>query len=160
MAEQASVALASGSPNAKQNPVVSSEAEEYEAYGAAYSLAEFLKVVLSSSELVDILWRVADKPSAWSIIKHGGSVAVGIRSNEDPAVVDSASWALPRNALYRFPIVIDLNEKPALRCTLVVTDPHPPLLTCAGIIGIAAEPAENSDKRLEIRVVAAHRAAP
>jgi hypothetical protein len=158
--EQASAAGARGSPNAKQDQVIPSEAEEKEAYGAAYSLAEFLKVILSRPELVDILWRIADKPSAWSIIKNGGSVAVGINSDEDPAVADSASWALPGYALFRFPVVISLNQKPALRCALIVTSPRPPLLTCAGIVGIAAEPAENSDRRLEIRVVAAHRFAP
>jgi glutamine amidotransferase PdxT len=35
--------------------------------------------------------------------------------------------------------------------------PRCALLTCAGIIGIAAEPAENSNKLLEILIVAAHR---
>ncbi len=159
IAEKASATRANGSPNAEQDPVVSSDAEEKEAYGAAYSLAEFLKVVLSSPELVDILWRIADKPSAWSVIRNGGSVAVGINSDEDPAAVDSARWALPGYTLFRFPVVIRLNQKPALRCALIVTSPRPPLLTCAGIVGIAAEPAENSEKRLEIRVVAAHRSA-
>lgn len=153
--EQASAARAKGTPNAKQDQVIPSEAEEREAYGAAYSLAEFLKVILSSPELVDILWRVADKPSAWSIIKNGGSIAVGINSDEDPALADSASWALPGYSVFRFPVVIALNQKPALRCALIVTSPRPPLLPCAGIVAIAAEPAGNSDKRLEIRVVAA-----
>ncbi|MGA7726271.1 MAG: hypothetical protein WCA95_13430 [Opitutaceae bacterium] len=159
-AEQASAARAKGSSNLKHDPAIPPEAEEREAYGAAYSLAEFLKVILSRPELVDILWSVADKPSAWSIVMHGGNIAVGITSDEDPAVADSASWALPGHALFRFPVVIHLNGIPALRCALIVTSPRPPLLACAGIVGIAAEPAENSDRRLEIRVVAAHRSAP
>jgi hypothetical protein len=75
-------------------------------------------------------------------------------------VVTSAGWARPGDSLYRFPVVIDLNGKPALRCTLIVNSPRPPLLTCAGIVGVAAEPAESSDKRIEIRVVSARRSAP
>ena len=157
MEEQGSVAQTDRSSSVKPKPIISSESEEKETYGAVYSLVEFLRVVIASPELFDILWRVADKPSAWSIIKHGGSVGIGIDTNGNPTVVDPANWALPEFAHYRFPIVIGLNEKPALRCTLVVTSPRPPLLTCAGIVGISAEPAENSNKRLEICIIAAHR---
>ena len=81
-----------------------------------------------------------------------------LNCEEDLAEADPAGWVLPGLALYQLPVAVELNSTPALHCTLLVTSPQSPLLTCAGIVGIAAEPPGKKDKRLDVRIIAAHRA--
>jgi CRISPR system Cascade subunit CasD len=40
--------------------------------------------------------------------------------------------------VYHFPLRLELNQRPALNVTLVVTTPDPPLLACGGIVGLLA----------------------
>ncbi len=140
-------------------PIILSEEDEREYLGCFPALLAFFQSVQATPGLREILWEITDKPSVWSIIKHGGKINATLNGGGDVTVAGPEGWTVAGSALYRFPLLIELNETPALQCTLLVTSPQPPLLTCAGIVGIAAEPPGNKDKRLDVRIIAAHRAA-
>jgi hypothetical protein len=57
---------------------------------------------------------------------------------------------------YGFPFVLEVNDKPALSCNLAVVSARPPLLTCAGIIGIAAQSPDGKGPHLMVQLMAAH----
>jgi hypothetical protein len=158
--EEASAVSTKDTSASGPKTAILSEEDERDLSGSGPALVGFFEGVQNTPGLREILWEIADKPSIWSVIKHGGKVNASLKSGSDFALVEPAGWVLPGLSLSRFPINIALNETPTLRCTLLVTSPRPPLLTCAGIIGIAAEPPGNSDKRLDIRIIAAHRLAP
>jgi hypothetical protein len=54
-------------------------------------------------------------------------------------------------------MVLRLNQHPALNLTLVVTPPHPPLRTCAGVVGLLAEKPDDKDTYLTLRIISARR---
>ena len=82
-AEQAVASRASGA-SSKPQPKFS-DTEEREAYGALLALQEFLQGILSSQEVVDILWKVADKPSGLSVLLRGGGIVGEIDNDGDPS---------------------------------------------------------------------------
>lgn len=122
------------------------------------ALITFFMGVQNTPGLREILWDVTELPSVWSVLKHGGKVNPGFNIEEDIAAVEPGAWTMPDRSLYRMGIALSLNEQPALRISLTVTSPLPPLLTTAGIVGIVAQPPGKKDKRMDLRVVAAHRA--
>ena len=139
-------------------PIVLSEEEERAAMGFVPALIAFFQGVQATPGLREILWEIAEKPSVWSIIKRGGKVDTNLNCNQVPAEADPTGWVLPGSALYQLPLAVELNSTPALNCMLLVTSSKPPLMTCAGIVGISAEPPGRKDKRLDVRIIAAHRA--
>ncbi len=98
-----------------------------------------------------------DFPSLWSIVKHGG-INAGIwfdLDNVHPVTLPS-QWNLPTNApVYTLPMSINLNGQPAIKSTLLITSPRPPLLACGGIIGFIAENPTDSQNYMTLRVVSA-----
>ena len=58
--------------------------------------------------------------------------------------------------MYAFPFVLQLSKKPALVCQLAVVAPAPPLLTSAGIVGLAAQRPDGKGPHLMICLLAAH----
>jgi hypothetical protein len=157
-AEHAEASRTSGA-SSKPPPPKFSDAEEREAYGALVALQEFLQGILSSQEVVDILWKVADKPSGLSVLLRGGGIVGEIDNDGDPINVDAAAWGQSATTLYGLPIAVRLNGRSALRCMLVVGPPQPPVSMSAGILAISAEPAMAKDKRMEMRIISAHRGA-
>ena len=70
-------------------------------------------------------------------------------------VLDSVPWSLSSDVKsYFLPLVFSLNSKPAMACRLAVTSPRPPLLTSAGIVGIAAQRPDGKGPHLMIRLLA------
>jgi hypothetical protein len=124
------------------------------------ALGAFMDGIQGTPGLKDILWEIAAKPSVWSIVKSAGKVNININAGNDVTAVDPADWSLPRIPLYRLPLHLSINQQPMLDCILFVTAPRPPLLATAGIVGIIAQPPGKQDKRLDIRMLAAHLAAP
>jgi len=115
--------------------------------------------VQSTPGLSEILWDISEMPSVWPIVKHGGKISPGFNFGEDVGELPPTSWTVPGRQLYHMGLAVSLNDQPTLRATLVVTSPRPPLLNTAGIIGILARPpAGGPDKRLDIQILAAHRA--
>jgi hypothetical protein len=98
-------------------------------------------------------------PSAWSLLRNVGIKSVGFRFGKGMAPTAATPWALPETApAYLFPLILDLNEQPALNLTFVVTNPDPPLLACAGVVGLLAENPADLEKYLTLRIVSARTA--
>jgi len=53
------------------------------------------------------------------------------------------------------PMRVTLNQRPALYATLLVTDPHPPLLACSGIVGFVAQNPNDAENYMTFRVISA-----
>jgi hypothetical protein len=143
----------------KEKPPAPSLEEQRVLIGFFPALMAFFEGVEKTPGLRDILWDIVEKPSVWSIVRRGGRVDGGFEFKETPTLVDLGSERLGTAAeVFRMPLKMALNDQPALRCALIVTAPKPPLLTCAGIIGIEADPPEESAKHLSIRLIASRRA--
>ena len=142
----------------KEKPPAPSPEEQRALVGFFPALMAFFEAVEKTPGLRDILWDIVEKPSVWSILRRGGRVDTGIDFKETPSLIEArAEKPATAGDVFRMPLKLALNDQPALRCALIVTAPRPPLLTCAGIIGIDADPPEGSAKHLTIRLVASRR---
>ena len=150
-----------GGPKAKPMPADISPETLRALLGCFQALGEFFEVVQRTPGMHEILWAVVDRPSIWSILRHAGRVNPNIIFDGTSATSPSPVWRRATRAeVYRMPLALELNQRPALRCALYVTAPAPPLLACAGIIGVDATPPSRPETRLAIRLVASRRAAP
>lgn len=124
-------------------------------YPAMYS---YFNSVGETPNLDTIMLKVIHLPSVWSIVKHAGIQAnFKIGFDDITPVAMPAGWDLPGHAaVYRLPLSLTLNGEPAINSALFVTDPHPPLLTCGGIIGFLAEDPVNKENYITFRIISAH----
>jgi hypothetical protein len=129
--------------------------EERAMVGSAPALLAFYEVVQRTPGLRDVLSCVVDVP--WfSILAHGGKApAANIRSLSSQRL-DPAPWGLSADhEIYSYPFILELNGKAALICQMAVVEARPPLLTSAGIVGLAARRPDGQGPQLMIRVVSA-----
>ena len=134
--------------------------EERALGGSCPALMSYLSIVQHTEGLSDILMQLVDLPSVWSIMRHGGVNANLAIDQDHLAPADSAAWALPTaQPMYDMPLMLELNKQPALRITLTVTTPLPPLLACGGIVGLLAERPDDKETWLTVRVISARRLA-
>lgn len=113
-------------------------------------------VIQNDEMLSDVLWQIARKPSAWSVVTRGG-VAVKIETSPNRAVPLEGRPGSP-GTVYRLPIVISANDEPALLVVADVTEPHSPWNLAAGLVAISAQRPGEPDVRLHARLLAARRA--
>lgn len=120
--------------------------------GAVPALQEFWRLASRTRGLQEIVKDVADLPW-WSIIRKGGDV----KSKLKP--VFSASQRVTLNGLrgaaetaYLFPFVLEINDSPALSCSVMAVDPRPPLLPSAGIVSIAAQSPDGKGPYLMVQM--------
>ena len=109
-------------------------------YGMELALESFVRIVESSPAAETILRGVVEQPSLWSRLTHLGVDGNVTTSPRDIRPIDPNPWGLPA-AAYRLPFGLSLNGQPALDGTLAVTEPRPPLLASAGILGLGGVPA-------------------
>ncbi len=134
--------------------------EERAMAGAFPALFSYFDVIEHTEGLEEIMLRVIQKPSIWSLIGHLGVRANLLIDSKHFAPADARAWAVPGGPpAYDFPMQLQLNDQLALRVTFVVTSPRPPLLTCGGIIGMLAEKPGDPQTYLTLRVVSARSAA-
>ncbi len=128
--------------------------------GAGPALVSYLNIVRQTPSLSQILLKVLQLPSIWSLLREGGVKDIGIGLQpEFIAPTNAATWGLADGSpIYYMPNGVEINHNPALELTLVVTAPRPPLLACGGIIGFLAENPSDKDNYLTLRVVSARRA--
>jgi hypothetical protein len=127
--------------------------------GGVPALLSFFNTVQKTPELESILLKVLSRPSIWSIVGHlGVSVNLAIGQPKDRVgPLHLADWGHPADSrLFSLPVEVLINKHHALTLTLVVTAPHPPLLTCGGIAGFLAENPDRQDNYLTLRVISAH----
>jgi len=134
-------------------------AEERAFGGSVPALLSFFNIVQQTPGLNAILFDILDLPPMWSLVRHGGVNSVNFRFQPyQVAAADATPWGLPAETpVYHFPMVLELDRHPALNLTLVVTPAHPPLLACAGIVGMLVERPGDQDTCLTLRVLSARR---
>lgn len=130
-------------------------ADERALTGTLPALMEFFTIVLNSGELQSLIRDVADIPWFSLIRNIGGNYSPYVKYVPPFSVLDSASWKqAPEVRAYCMPLIFSLANKPVLACRFAVTAPKPPLLTSAGIIGIAAQRPDGKGPHLMIQIVA------
>lgn len=126
--------------------------------GIIPAIISYIQIVQQTRSLSQIMYKVAELPSIWSLLKNGmkdSSIDLALQG-EGIAPMDSAALGMT-NAVFRLPIGITINGQPVLELTLIVTAPRPPLLACGGIIGFLAENPVRKDNYLTFRVISARR---
>ncbi|HUE36014.1 MAG TPA: hypothetical protein VMO20_01385 [Candidatus Acidoferrum sp.] len=122
-------------------------------YPAMYS---YFDSVGQTPNLDTIMLKVIRLPSLWSIVKHAGIDAnFEIGLDDIAPFAMPAGWDLPSAPVYKLPLSLTLNGEPAINAMLFVTDPHPPLLTCGGIIGFLAEDPVDKENYMTLRIISA-----
>jgi hypothetical protein len=104
----------------------------------------------------DVLEQVIQKPSIWSVLGRFG-VRSGFEYGWQEVRVASGVKVAAEQPLYLLPLRVWLNDILAVRATLAVTAPRPPLQAAAGIFALCAEHPTDTDHRLFIRMLSARR---
>jgi hypothetical protein len=132
--------------------------EEERALAGWYpALFSYFNAVGETPNLESIMWKVISFPSMWSIIKHRGVVAWLNVDTHEINPISLPHWNLPTShPIYTVPMRITLNQHPTLDATLLVADPHPPLLACGGIVGFLAQNPDDAENYMTLRVISAH----
>lgn len=136
------------------------EADERAVIGSILALVEFFQVASRTPGIQEVVMSVIDVPW-WSIIRSGGKMpGLNLELLSAQPRLDATPWRLPAAAdVWAVPVVLHLNGQPALVCQLAVTSPRPPLLPCAGIVGLAARRPDGKGPVLTLQIVAARAAA-
>lgn len=131
--------------------------QEHGLMGAIPAMLSYFEVVQESPGLSDIFFEVVDLPSAWSLLRNRGIRSVGILfGRKGMRQTQGMLWNLPESApTYHLPVDLHLNDHLALNLTFVVTRPNPPLLACAGVVGLLAEKPDDPETYLTLRVLSA-----
>jgi len=134
-------------------------AEERLAFSVFFALRTFFSAAMEIPACQDVLEQVIQKPSAWSVLS-----SLGVSTNfkygwQEVRSAPDGPVALAQ-PVYLLPLRVSLNNTLAVKATLAVTVPHPPLQACAGIVALCAEHPTVPDRRLFLRVLSARRAAP
>ncbi|MCI0747851.1 MAG: hypothetical protein L0Y58_20785 [Verrucomicrobia subdivision 3 bacterium] len=145
--------------NKKKIGAVQLSAHEERALAAAGpALMSYFSVVQQTEGLKDILMEIVDLPSVWSMLRNGGVEANISIQQERLAMGAADAWALREGqTVYHLPILLELNKQPALKITLAVTSPNPPLLACGGVVGLLAERPGDAQTYLSLRIISARR---
>lgn len=123
------------------------------------ALTTYVQLVAQTEGLNRILQAVVERPSVWSVIRRFGRVNWNIRYFSEGVEPLPGEWmGLPADVrLRQLPFVLFLNAQPAMECLLVIAAPDPPLLSCAGIVGLLARRPGSEERLLAIRLLAARR---
>jgi hypothetical protein len=132
--------------------------EERLFFSVYFALQTFFSAAMAIPGNQHVLEQVIQKPSVWSVVRHFG-VHTALSFNwQDVQVEPEGKAAVPR-PVYLLPVRLSLNNVLAVRASLAVTEPRPPLQAGAGILAICAEHPTATDRRLFIRVLSARRGA-
>jgi hypothetical protein len=129
--------------------------EERALGGAGPALESYFTIVQQTEGLSDILFKLVDLPSMWSIARNKGVTANFQFGNKK---IRERKVALGNPAAYEIPLALELNGQAALHITIVATRPQPPLLACAGIMGLVATRPGAKDTWLAVQLLSAKRA--
>ena len=135
--------------------------EERAVAGTMPALLSYFKTAQEAPELMDIMAKAVDRPSIWSLLWHAGISSTEFRWDPQHIVpAEASAWRVSGNpAAYYCPMTLSLNHHPALDLTMVVMAPHPPFLSCGGVLGVLAEKSGDKQVYLTLRVVSARMAA-
>ncbi|MBE2214374.1 MAG: hypothetical protein IAE82_10925 [Opitutaceae bacterium] len=132
------------------------DADERAIAATVPALGEFARVIAGTPGLREVLFAVVEKPSIWSVLTRFGRLETDFRFRSGE-VVPSAEAPLGFAGIGRcfvVPFTFSINGEPALECSMLVTEPRPPLRMCGGIVAVVADVPGRSDVRLIVRVLA------
>jgi len=132
--------------------------EERLNFSVYFALRTFFEAAMEIPGDRHVLEQVVQKPSVWSVVSHFG-VKINFTYGWQDVQVAPEGKAAVKQPVYLLPVRLSMNDVPAVKANLAVTEPHPPLQAGAGILAICAEHPTASDRRLFIRVLSARRAA-
>jgi hypothetical protein len=137
------------------NSIMNPTPAEQRAFGATFpALMSYFEIVQHTEGLEDLLRKLIELPSPWSIIKHRG--VQKMITFDDPSPANPADWNLePSAPAYYFPWLLRLNDEPALKITLVTTSPRPPLLIGGGVVALLAEKIGDAETYMTMRIISA-----
>jgi hypothetical protein len=107
---------------------------------AGPALMSYLMLTQNSPGLQDIYYALMDWGSVWSVLSNGGVRNVNLAfQSRRVHKADETLWNLPRGVgVHYLPVQLEMNKRPVLEITLVVTDPNPSFLMSGGIIALMA----------------------
>lgn len=114
---------------------------------------------LSSNKVFKkMLGDSVQRPSLVSML-FGVTIAIGTRENEVPT---RTSYTLGADTLpaYIIPMVLTINDEPAMLFDLTVVPLRPPLGLCGGVVAIDARHPTKPDVNIAVRLVSASRGRP
>jgi len=128
--------------------------EERALGGAGPALESYFTIVQQTEGLSDILFKLVDLPSMWSIARNKG---VTVNFHFGHKEIRERQVAAGNPAAYEIPLALKLNGQTALEITIVATRSQPPLLACAGIVGLVATRPGAKDTWLAVQLLSAKR---
>ena len=132
--------------------------EERLFFSVYFALQTFFSAAMAIPGNQHVLEQVIQKPSVWSVIRQFGVKTKFSYAWKDVEVVPEGKAAV-QQPVYLLSVRLSMNDVPAVKANLAVTEPHPPLQAGAGILAICAEHPTAADRRLFIRMLSARRAA-
>ena len=134
-------------------------AEERAVCATFPALFSYADIVQHTEGLDELFFKLVETPSLWSLIRRRGlDVDISFGNGEPPRLANPADWNLPASAsVYYFPWLLRLNNRPAMKITLVVTSPRPPLLICGGVVTVLAEKVGDDGTYMTMTLVSAHK---
>jgi hypothetical protein len=119
------------------------------------ALMEFLRLAENTPGLKEIAFKIMDLPPIWAWVT-GGDTGFFF---EPPTMtrLEGAPWGVAGTTVYRAPFTYWLKGAAAIQGQFYFAPPQPPLLTCAGVVGLEVHSPKHPEKRLELRVLAARR---
>lgn len=121
--------------------------------GTLPALFGFFQIALTTPGLQEILLEVVDIPY-WSVVRKGGKVEPYFNFDGRQMSETAGKDGIPR---YSMPVTMTLNGKHALNLTFGVVAPRSPVITTAGILGVAAHHPTDPKKSAIIQIVSAKR---
>ena len=124
-----------------------------------FATVEFLSLAQHTPGLQDIAQAAVEMPSLWSALRK---MDFGKWFNYDWKKVTRLDGT-PQGfsaPVYALPFGLTMFGSHVANGTWLVTAARPPLLACSGVLGLTVTPPNGKDKRLEMRLVAAHTALP
>ena len=124
----------------------------------SFATVEFLMLADRTPGFREILTAAVKKPSLWTAIRR---MNFGLFFRYDwkrLTRADGAGYGV-EDPVYTLPFALTVFGTHVANGAWVVTAARPPLLACAGVIGLIVEPPDRPGRRLEMRVIAAQNAA-
>lgn len=131
--------------------------EERLIFNVGFAFDTFYSAAMAVDELKQIVDKVIEKPSISSIISNGVRIRRFISFNPEEVHFFNANSLGIENQAYEQPLKLFLNHKIALKASIIMVGPRPPLQVCAGIVALYAEHPVEKGNRLLIQLFSAYR---
>ncbi len=120
------------------------------------ALIALLDVVQNDDVLEDYFWQVVQKPSVWSVIAALGVRASLNASLEKSVPIDRLPSHMPSHGrAFAMPLMVDVNDTPALVADVIAVESGRPFSLCGGIVAAAARHPSDPSLNFDVQLLAA-----